>query len=51
MGGDPETDQRQNKVAVLGAQEMTQSRIAPAMDPVDPVQALDDAQAAATRPP
>ncbi len=51
MRGDPGTDQRQNKIAIFGAHEMTKAGIAFAMDPVEAIEALDDPQAAPTRPP
>ena len=51
MCGDAGADQRQNKIAVFGTHEMTKAGISLAMDPVETVEALDDPQAAPTRPP
>ena len=51
MSGDPGPDQRQNKISIFGAHEMTKAGITLAMDPVEAVEALDDTQAAPTRPP
>jgi len=47
--GNPGPNQRQDEIAIFRAQEMSRTGVAPALNPVDAIQPLNDANAAPAR--